>query len=287
MQFETPVLITSVLKKPITISSGANVLDARNLLLRYGIKRLVVIKNNNKPVGIITEKDLVRAISVFSGRDIGQMKVGDFMSSNLITVKKNNTIYDCAKLMKKNAISSVVVLNENGSLTGIITKTDLVGVFLIHGTKGETVSRHMTRNVVTVEPKESLFVVESVMVNNKISRVVVVKSGKPIGIISYRDFLPAKTSHWMRALYDADDAAELRNTPMPNEFNVNTLDYVLTFRAENIMTPFPIVIKKNDYLFTAALLMIRHQISGLPVVENGLIKGIITKSDIVNAIAKE
>ncbi len=286
VQFETPVLLSSILKKAITVTPKTSIVSARDLLLQYGIKRLVVMENSKKPAGIITEKDLVRATSVFSGRYIGDMKVGDFMSENLITVKKNNSIYDCSKLMKKHNISSVVVLNEDDSLTGIVTKTDLIGAFLIHGTTGAKVSKYMTHKIITVDPKESLFVVESVLVNNKISRVIVGKNRKPIGIITYRDFLPARTSHWIREFTEIDDLEEMKYYQRPNEFNVNRLDYALTFRAEDIMTPNPVFINKNEYLFTAVLLMIRHQISGLPVVNNGLLIGIITKSDIVNAIAE-
>lgn len=105
MQFEHPILLTSILKKAITVTPKTGVIAARDLLLRYGIKRLVVVKDINKPVGIITEKDLTRATFVFSGRNIEDMIVGDFMSENLITVKKDNSIYDCAKLMKKKNIT--------------------------------------------------------------------------------------------------------------------------------------------------------------------------------------
>ena len=132
MRFDTVVPLTSIFKKAITITPKTSVVDARDLLLRYRIKRVVVVNNVNKPIGIITEKDLAKATSVFSGRNIWEMKVGDFMSENLITVKKNNSIYDTAKLMKKNNISSVIVLNEDNSLAGIITKTDLAFTFLVY-----------------------------------------------------------------------------------------------------------------------------------------------------------
>ncbi len=286
MRFEHPILLTSILKKPITVTPRTSIIDALGLLLRYGIKRLPVVKDTNVPVGIITEKDLARATSVFNEKDIGEMRVGDVMSKNLVTVKKNNSIPDCAKLMKTNSISSVLVLNEDGSLTGIVTKTDLVGAFLINGVGDEEISRFMTRRVVSIDPKEPLFVVQSVLINNKISRVVVVKNKKPIGIITYRDFLPAKTANWVQEYAETDDLYELRNSPRINEFNANSLDHVLTFRAENIMTPDPVVINKNEFLFKSALLMVRHQISGLPVIHNKLLVGILTKSDIVNALAE-
>ncbi len=286
MLFEHPILLTSILKKAITVTHNTSVIAALDLLLRYRIKRLVVVKNN-KPAGIITEKDLTRSTSAFSGRDIGDMVVGDFMSENLITVKKNNSIYDCAKLMKNNSISSVLVLNEDDSLTGIITKTDLVGAFLINGTTDRKVSEYMKRKIITVDPKETLFVVQSVLVNNKISRVIVEKNKMPVGIITYRDFLPAKTANWIQEYTEVDDLEELKNHPRPNEFNANSLDHAITFRAEDIMTPNPIIINKNEYIFKAALLMIRHQISGLPVIHNKLLTGIITKSDIVYAISED
>ena len=287
MQFEHPILLTSILKKAITVTPKTGVIAARDLLLRYGIKRLVMVKDINKPVGIITEKDLTRATSVFSGRNIEDMIVGDFMSENLITVKKDNSIYDCAKLMKKKNISSVIVINEDDSLTGIITKTDLVAAFLVNGITGKEVSKYMRRKVITVDPKESLFVVQSILVNNKISRVVVEKNKIPVGIITYRDFLPAKTANWIQEYTEMDDLDELRNHPRPNEFNANNLDHAITFRAEDIMTPNPVMINKNEYIFKAALLMIRHQISGLPVIYNKLLVGIITKSDIVYAISED
>lgn len=286
MRFESVIPLTSILKKAITITPKTSVVDARDLLLRYRIKRLVVVNSVNKPVGIITEKDLVKTTSVFTGKDIWEMKVGDFMSEDLITVKKNNSIYDVAKLMKKRNISSVIVLNEDDFLAGIITKTDITFAFLVYATTPIKVSDCMTQKVITVEPSESLFVVESVLVNNKISRVIVEKSNKPVGVITYRDFLPHKTSHWVEEFTDPDEINEIRNYPKPTEFNLTRLDYALTFRAEDIMTSKPIAINKGQSIFTAALLMTRHQISGLPVINNGLLTGIITKSDIVNAIAE-
>ncbi len=63
--------------------------------------------------------------------------------------------------------------------------------------------------------------------------------------------------------------------------------YLLPFNAVDIMSSNPITIKPNEGVEMAILLMIRHDISGLPVVKNSKIVGIITKSDIVNAIAEQ
>ena len=49
-----------IIKKAITISSNASLLDARETLLRHNLKRLVVIDSSKHPVGIITEKDIAK-----------------------------------------------------------------------------------------------------------------------------------------------------------------------------------------------------------------------------------
>jgi len=53
------------------------------------------------------------------------------------------------------------------------------------------------------------------------------------------------------------------------------------------MTPNPVTVDVNEDISTVVLLMIRNGISGLPVVRKSLLAGIITKSDIVKAIAEE
>jgi CBS domain-containing protein len=60
--------------------------------------------------------------------------------------------------------------------------------------------------------------------------------------------------------------------------------YLLTSR--DLMTPHPIMIKQDSDLSEAAKLMVRHNISGLPAVEeSGKLVGVITKSDVIRAIA--
>jgi CBS domain-containing protein len=208
------------------------------------------------------------------------------MSKKLITVKKNATVYDCAKLMKNKKISSVIVLTEKGTLDGIVTKSDLVSVFLTRATKPLRVSDIMTRKVITVTPMDSILLVESLLINNQITRIVVQRKRKPVGIITHRNFVPAKIPHWIAETADPKELERYQKAHQIMEFQSNQLSYLLPFKAVDIMTPNPITVDANDDVSVAALLMIRHDISGLPVVRKSMLVGIITKTDIVNAIAK-
>ena len=282
---DVPVELHSIIKTPISIPPNTSILDARDILLRHRIGRLV-IEYGKKPVGIITEKDIAKSVSFFNKKPLGKILVSDIMSKDLVSVKIDSTIKDCAKLMKKHGISSVVVVNQRGKLVGIVTKTDLVGTFLIQSTATLEISRIMTKKVFTTSPEDSIFEVESLLFNNNIRRIVVTKNKSPIGIITYRDFIPAKTFDLQKGLSDPSEMVEISQNPQVNELNVNRLSYLLTFTANDLMTKNPFVVYPDDVVYTAAILMVRHDISGIPVIKNKKLVGIITKSDIVNVIAE-
>ena len=283
---DTHIKLESIIKQPISIPPNTNILDARDILIRHGIGRLVV-EFNKKPVGIITEKDVSKSISVFSGKPIAKILVRDIMSKDLVTVRLDASIYDCARLMKKHGISSVIVKDSRGKLIGLVTKTDLVSTFLVQSNSSLRISEIMTRDVITVSPDDSIFEVESVLMNNKIRRVIVSKNNLPVGVITFRDFIPAKTFDFHKEFTDPVERSEIFWNSNLNEFNVNKLSYLLTFLARDIMTKQPFFVAPEDVVYTAAIIMIRHGISGLPVVRGKRLVGIITKSDIVNVIASQ
>ncbi|MFY9301394.1 MAG: CBS domain-containing protein [Candidatus Nitrosotenuis sp.] len=276
--------LDQVIKNSITVPQTMTLLEARDVLLKHRVGRLPVLDANKKPVGIITEKDFVRAIYKLGGRSIDKILIRDFMSKNLITVKKTDTVYDCANLMRAHKISSILVVDD-GNLAGIVTKTDLASVFLTQAVGPLRVSEIMTPKVITVMPADSLLLVESLLVKHRISRIVVERNRKPVGIITNRDFLPAKMPRWVREFADPKEVEDYRLNPRPDEFRMNQLSYILSFRAEDIMTPNPITVEANEDVSTAVLIMIRNGISGLPVTKKSILCGILTKSDIVRAIA--
>ena len=281
---DIPVELKSIVKTPIIVTPDTSILDGRDLLLRYNISRLIVVSNKN-PVGVITEKDITRSVSVPGGKPLEKISVGDIMSKDLVVAKISSSIYECARLMKKHGISSIIVEDDAQKLVGIVTKTDLVSTFLVQSTASLNVSKIMTKNVITVSTDDSVFVVQSILVNNQIGRVVVTQNQQPVGIITYRDFIPAKTFDFQKAFTNPIEREELYQTPQLNEFNVNKLSYMLTFSAKDIMTKNPFIVYSDDVVYTAAILMIRHGISGIPVMKNKHLVGIVTKSDIVNVLA--
>lgn len=275
-----------MIKRTVTISPNTSLLDAREILLRHNLKRLVVINSKKYPVGIITEKDIAKTIYALGDKPIKSVKVSGFMSKKLFTVKKTASVYDCAKLMRRHHISSVIVLGKNGVLEGLVTKTDLASIFLTHAVSPLKVSKIMTRRVVTAMPGDSLLYVEGLLIHNRISRIVIQRNKVPVGIITYRDFVPAKLPHWITQFADPKEVEEYRIKKDLNDFRENQMSHLLHFKAVDIMVSNPITVKDDEDVGVAVLLMIRNGIGGLPVVKNSKLVGIITKADIVKAIAE-
>lgn len=287
MKLKNSGLDQIAIKKPITITPDTSLVDTRQALLKHKLSRLVVVDQNDKPVGIITEKDVAKTFYNLGNRSVKSIKAKQFMSKNLLTIKKENSIYNCATIMRNSKISSVIIINDDLTLAGLVTKTDLASIFLTKAIGTLKVSQVMTRKVITVSPSDSLLYVESVLINHRISRLVVVRNKRPIGIITYRDFIPARLPQWISESADPKEVAEYKYSSKPLEARVNQMAYLLPFNAVDIMSSNPITIKPNECVEMAILRMIRYDISGLPVVKNSRIVGIITKSDIVNAIAEQ
>ena len=278
--------LNQIIKKTITTSPNTSLLEARGILLRHNLKRLVVVNSKKRPVGIITEKDIAKTIYALGDKPIKSVKVSGFMSKKLFTVEKTASAYDCAKIMKKHRISSVIVLGKNGVLEGLITKTDLASIFLTHAISPLKVSTIMTRKVITAMPGDSLLYVESLLIHNGISRIIIQRNKVPVGIITYRDFVPAKLPHWIVQSADPKEVENYRIKKDLSDFHVNQMSHLLHFKAVDIMASNPITVKADEDVGIAVLLMIRNGISGLPVVKNSKLVGIITKADIVKAIAE-
>jgi CBS domain-containing protein len=178
-------------REAITLEPDKTLYDARNTLFIYNISRVVIAKDN-KPLGIITEKDIAWYLyTEIPNRRLDQVGLNEIMSKNLITVGEHANLQLCARLMLENKISSILVVDDNKKdLKGIITKSDLVNTYATYYKEKNSVEGYMTKDVLTITPDEPIHVVLLLMINNKISRIVVVKDEKPIGIITGRDLLP-------------------------------------------------------------------------------------------------
>jgi CBS domain-containing protein len=101
--------------------------DAMNLMIEKHIHCLVVYENE-KMCGIISDRDYAHKI-VAKGLDPEQVKVGDVMTRNVITINRTASIADCMKIMSEHRFRHLPVA-EGEDIVGMISMTDVMRVMM-------------------------------------------------------------------------------------------------------------------------------------------------------------
>jgi IMP dehydrogenase len=114
---------SGMISNPVTVSPDVSILELDSLCGKYRVSGLPVVNADNRLVGIITNRDLrfVRA------DDYSTTFVRDIMTKdNLITAPVNITREDASKILAKNRIEKLPLLDDNGRLAGLITVKDFI-----------------------------------------------------------------------------------------------------------------------------------------------------------------
>lgn len=119
---------------PVCCSPSDSVQDAARLMGSYEVGSLPVVeaKENGRPVGIVTDRDL--AIGALAEGRI-DARVGDVMTPNPFTVGENDDVADVNRVMAERQVRRVPVVNDEGAVVGIVAQADLA---LSHGAVSES-----------------------------------------------------------------------------------------------------------------------------------------------------
>jgi signal-transduction protein with cAMP-binding, CBS, and nucleotidyltransferase domain len=111
-------------KNILTLDKSTSLQEAAEHMKKLNVGCVIVTDSNN-PIGIITERDFVTKIAA-EGRPLFT-EIKEVMSSPLITIDPEETIWEASELMKKKLIHKLPV-KENDEIVGIITTTDIVKI---------------------------------------------------------------------------------------------------------------------------------------------------------------
>jgi CBS domain-containing protein len=126
------ILIQDIMIKDVAvISQEETVTTAAMVMSRKNIGSIIVVDNSD-PIGILTEKDLLHKI-VALGKDSNKMFVREVMTSSLIVVAPDETIFVAHKMMHDGHFRRLPVVSGN-KLLGIVTETDLSKAMRTYGT---------------------------------------------------------------------------------------------------------------------------------------------------------
>lgn len=110
-----------------TIQEVDSIKQASRKMKDKNVSSLVVVDQNGKPNGLVTERDIVRKVYSIEDVDLDVIRVADILSSPLITINSNSTPEQAANLLLKNKIRHLVVVEKEKyieKMVAIITPMD-------------------------------------------------------------------------------------------------------------------------------------------------------------------
>jgi CBS domain-containing protein len=274
-----------VMSAPVYVVAPAdNVAYARNLMLKHRVSRLPVMEGDDLR-GILTKKDIAYRLRqtepMWRRRPIDRIPVSILMAPDPITVKPETSIRDIAAVMLDRDISGLPVVND-GKMTGIVTKLDVMRSTRVRGLS--TRVGDIMEDAATVNRYHSLDHVIDTIKGKNDKLIVVNDNGSLAGIITESNL----------AFYEYQD--ERMNLPRKDVTHLRKEEpagqkrfrYVVEVSAvaEDIMSRPVITVTPDASLQDAVGLMLEHQINSLVVVEDGDIRGMLKRDDIIKEVAK-
>jgi signal-transduction protein with cAMP-binding, CBS, and nucleotidyltransferase domain len=113
-------------KNVIKVNYEISAFEISKIMVKRRISSVVIIDNNDKIIGIVTEKDLIKEVCA-KNLLATALTASKVMSSPLITISKNSTINDATKLMVEKKIKHLAI-HDNNDIIGILTTYDLINV---------------------------------------------------------------------------------------------------------------------------------------------------------------
>ncbi len=256
-------------KDVITIHKDQTVVDALKLMQKHKISRLPAISpKTDELVGIITEKDMATKIASAKYEDVplSHMRISTIMTQDVITASPSDSRLNVLKKMVDNHIGGIPIVEDN-KIVGMITKTDFLRGIDVAPYNETPIKDVMTKRVITIGSDERLVHARRLMIDNDISRLVVINSGLIMGIITGKDL--AKTIiDFKKRVPEKYQHSQIRNL------------FVQEVMSQTIETT-----TKTSSISEVANFMVENEFSGMPVSdEKNKVQGIITKTDILKFI---
>jgi CBS domain-containing protein len=113
-------------KNVVSIQSNSEItaLDISKLMVKNKVGSVLVLDSANLPIGIITERDIIKKVCVTNTLP-NEMKADKIMSSPVITIMSYDSIETAAQKMTNYKIKRLPVLEENQQIVNILSLTDI------------------------------------------------------------------------------------------------------------------------------------------------------------------
>jgi CBS domain-containing protein len=294
---------------PKSVGASSPLNDATNLLLSSIFTGLPVVDGQNRPIGVITQGDLIRkggmplrlGLLEESGQDrresvlsrLALRKAFEIMTTPVVSIADDRPLTEAVDLMLSRDVKRLPVVDSSGSLIGMLSRLDIFRTVMREAPDWKTfraqnievkhlkcVKDVLRRDTHTVSPETPIDKVIRVIDENDIQRVVVVNpEGKLLGLISDRDLL-----HYFKQEQQGiwHMLSKVKHGSAQDACKSNLGKCLAKITAGAVMNTNLITVSEDMLIEEAIGLMMEQALKRLPVVdESGRFKGMISRDSLL------
>lgn len=226
---------------------------ARQILREEVFREIYVHDGEGKLMGYIDMSDALAVTATKSNVTI------EGFTRSVRPVRDTDSLDVVVDSIRQNMTSSIPVVDDQGLIVGGVLLSEVFPVLITRRKVRGRVDEFMSDKVVTCMSDEPVSRIHTLIIDSGFYAFPVVKKKKIVGIVSRRDLL--KDGRWRKSVDGT--------SPTP---------------VENIMTTPALTVSPDEDIQFAADLLVRHDVSRLPVVEGDRVVGIIDRHDVLDAM---
>jgi len=254
------VIIKDIMAKPTTIAKSAKITEALDKMLAEGIDPLIAM-NNNTVVGTVSRQAIAEKLGSKQNSGIAPaaIHVASVVDEEFTSVYPDESVNVLIPLLQR--YKMVVVYDADHKLIGQVAAGDLLKKYPLEDGIAGAIEK-----VITIDASERIVHLRRRMLDDKIARFVVSDQDKYLGIVTETDVAIALRK-FREAVTDNHQDHQIRN-----------------LIVRDIMSSPLISIERTATAADVAALMLKKNISSLPVMDNGKLFGVVTRRSLVNAL---
>lgn len=254
------VFIKDVMAKPTTIAKSAKITEALDKMLDQGLDPLIAV-NNNTVVGTVSRQAIAEKLGSKQNSAIAPtaIHVASVVEEDFTSVYPDESINVLIPLLQQYKL--VVVYDADHKLIGQVSAGDLLKKY--QPTDGLTGA---IEKIVTIEADERVVHLRRRMLDDNLTRFVVTEHEKYTGIVTETDVAVAMRE-FRKQVDDNHQDHRIRN-----------------LLVKDIMSAPLISVEKTAKVADVVTMMLKKNISSVPVMDKGKLAGVVTRRSLVNAL---
>lgn len=243
----------------VTVPKGDSLDDAAHTMIGSHVSCVVVV-DNNRPVGILSERDFIKRLDMGKHNLSKDMVADDVMRKNIFTVTPDINLFEAQQTMFTNKARKLIVVDKRGLLTGILTQTDLcktVNELRTAIISPPFVKDVMTKKVLTAGEDNRFVKIKRLLAQHDVGSIIIMDKKVIKGIFTEFDLV--------------------------SEFFLNPNRLRNSF-MKDLMTAPVLCVSPDFNLVQINKLMLDHRFRRLLVVKDDNMMGIVTQTDVTRKL---